>query len=243
MFESGKFIGKLYDQQAIDYIRFAEQSYTWNHLERPAFDHYIPHFYNPNTIVLDLACGTGRVIRHLVSKGVDPRNIVGVDVSEKLLSFAAQEFPEATFLLTSVDEINLPTEHFDLVTSNMMIHFLDNPSLYRMLESVYQVLKPNGVYFFVESDPDHNEESRAQENLDKWLMQPTPWGTMMPYFNRDPRTLLTNYLDISGFDYQKGWMLKLSESGRVDLKNIFVTFQNLQELRLDIEKLIKESKI
>jgi hypothetical protein len=84
-----------------------------------------------------------------------------------------------------------------------------------MLDKVYKVLSPNGSYFFVDVDPDHSAEGRNPKNTNKWTTVNTPWGTEVPFFNRDPRDLV-DMLDRHGFDMVSGWPLKVDPEGVSD---------------------------
>ncbi len=216
-FDVGHRIGALFDNQAEQYIQFADGSYTWNFLEKPAFDRYIPDLYNSSTKALDIGCGTGRIIKHLSSRGLLAENIIGIDVSLELLKCAKKGLLGASFVNNSSEELPLISDNFDLVTSNMTMHYLDNQALERTLNAVHRVLKTGGTFFFVESDPDYIPERRNPENLNRWLELRTSWGTTLPYFNRDPRPFLTSFLINHGFRYIRGWAVNISEAGKVDL--------------------------
>lgn len=208
----GKAIGRIYDEQAELYAQFADNSYTWDYIEKPAFDKYLPDLYTPDTQVLDLGCGEGRVVRHLVSRGISAGNVAGVDASLRLIEKAQRSTPEIKFVHGTLAEAQLPQGSFDLITASMVFHHMTNTELETTFERIYELLKPEGQLFFVDTDPDHNDEGMDPANLNKWLMQQTPWGTQIPYFNRHPRDLF-NLLDLHGFDYVSGWLLKVSEEG------------------------------
>lgn len=87
-----------------------------------------------------------------------------------------------------------------------------------MLDRVYDVLTPDGCYFFVDIDPDHSAEGRDPKNTNKWTVVKTPWGTEVPFFNRDPRDLV-DILDRHGFDKVSGWVLKVATGGAEDPEN------------------------
>lgn len=211
----GKSIGTLYDRQAEAFAQIADNRFAWNYLEKPAFDKYIPDLYRPTTKVLDIGCGTGTVARHLIARGVSPQNIIGIDTSKKLLEQARISTPGVTFIESSADEFDLPSRSIDLVTTNTLLHHLDNDQFRRMLERVYRVLKPNGIYFFVEVNADHSEEGRDPKNTNKWTTVTTPWGTEVPFFNRDPYDLI-DILDLQGFDKMSGWLLNVAPEGKID---------------------------
>ncbi len=204
-----RFIGRAYDDQAAQYAAFADSSFAWRFIERPAFDARIPDLYRSDVRVLDVGCGTGLVIKHLISKGILSENIVGVDLSAKLLERARRNIPEVRFIRSSMDRFKLPNETFDLVTSNMAFHHLGNLTLTRALNRFYDALKPDGTLFFIDTDPAHNAAGWAPKNRNKWLLEKTPWGTYMPYFNRDLHELLLDTTYFAGFDVVSGRPLKV----------------------------------
>jgi len=207
-------VGDYYNNQAKGYIEFSKDNFSWRFIEKPGFDKYISDLYQPDRRILDIGCGGGRIISYLIQQGVMPDNIVGIEPSIELIKYARENLPRETSLITmSLEELALKQNIFDLVTANMVFHYLDTPSLLTGLDKIYDVLKPEGILSFIDTDPDHNEESRKPENLDKWMIQETPWGTEMPVFNRHPRTLL-NLIDYAGFDLQTGWQLKVEEEGK-----------------------------
>lgn len=214
----GRSIGKIYDQQADIYANFSDKRFAWLYLERPAFDRYISDLYLSQTRVLDIGCGTGVVARHLISQGVLPSNIVGIDPSQRQLGEARVATPGVRFIEAPADEFDLPAGSIDLVTTNTVLHHLNSEELERMLDRIYTVLAPGGCYFFVDVDPDHNLEGRDPKNTNRWTSVRTPWGTEVPFFNRDPHDLV-DALDRHGFDKVSGWTQKVAPEGMEDLEN------------------------
>ncbi|MDD4354221.1 MAG: class I SAM-dependent methyltransferase [Candidatus Nanoarchaeia archaeon] len=209
--------GKLYDSQAEKWKTYEESSYSWKFLEKPSFDKYLNNFYNNKTKVLDVGCASGRVIKHLILKGIKSSNITGIEPSAKLLEYAKKSLPNNVRLINSnLENMVVEKENFDLVTSNMVFHYLDNESLKKGLNNIYDSLNSKGLLFFVDTDPDNNEIFKNPNNLNKWLEINSPWNTKLPFFNRHPRTLLTELLDIAGFDYVKGWPVKILDEGKIN---------------------------
>lgn len=217
-----KRIETMYDEQAVNYAGFKEGSFSWRFIERPAFDRYLSdtyipgltNLYRPDTVVLDIGCGAGLVVQHLVSHGIRPNNITGIDLSKGLLDEARNRLPEAHFIQASADSFSLPPESYDLVTSNMVFHYMDNEQLTRTFELIYEALKPDGTLFFVDADPDYTEETSRPENVNKWLELPTPWGGTAPWFSRSPHELLLDISYYTGFDIVAGFPLPVIEEGR-----------------------------
>ncbi len=208
-------IGQIYDTQGESYANYADERFAWLYLERPAYDRYISDLYLPTTKVLDIGCGNGVVARHLVSRGINPHNIIGIDPSQGQIAQARRLTPDAHFEIASSDDFKFPAESMDLVVTNTVLHHLDNEQLEAMLARVYRVLKPGGSFFFVDVDPDHTLEGREPANVGRWTSVKTPWGTEVPFFNRNPHDLM-DALDRHGFDMVAGWPLAVSDEGQID---------------------------
>lgn len=54
--------------------------------------------------ILDVATGTGAMLPYLAKEGAMLSQVVGVDLSERMLSFAKQNFPEVTFVQSDILE-------------------------------------------------------------------------------------------------------------------------------------------
>jgi SAM-dependent methyltransferase len=92
--------------------------------------------------VLDLGCGFGWFCRWAGEQGA--AQIVGIDVSEKMLARARAETldPAITYALADLEQVELPERAFDLVYSSLAFHYLEN--LDRLLAQVHRALAPGG---------------------------------------------------------------------------------------------------
>lgn len=113
--------------------------------ERKLFDRY---FSDPDgASVLDLGCGVGRTTRLLAEEGFD---VVGVDVSEKMIREAEARFPSLDFRVADAKDLDFPTETFDYALfSQCGLDYL-HPERNRFLAllEVRRVLKPGGIFAF-----------------------------------------------------------------------------------------------
>jgi ubiquinone/menaquinone biosynthesis C-methylase UbiE len=210
-------IGAMYDSQAETYGSFAEGSYSWRFIEKPALIRYLEPLVGHQTLALDVGCGTGRVINLLTDLGVPEQNITGVDVSDVLLQRTAQAHPHATFIHSSVDSFEVPDDSFDVVTANMVFHYLDNETLEQAVERIYKALKPHGRLCFIEPHPLHDGEVVKAEKNNQWLEQVTPWGATIRVFNRDPDSL-RDIMELGGFNLEAGWeTLPIAQGGELDV--------------------------
>jgi ubiquinone/menaquinone biosynthesis C-methylase UbiE len=101
--------------------------------------------------VLDLGCGFGWFCRWAREQGA--AQVVGVDVSEKMLARAGEMTGDEAITYTRADmeEIALPAESYDLVYSSLALHYIAN--LERLLGEVRRSLAPGGSLVFSVEHP------------------------------------------------------------------------------------------
>jgi SAM-dependent methyltransferase len=107
--------------------------------------------------LLDLCCGTGHVMQYLFQQGY---LMTGLDGSETMLYYAAQNVPRAEFVLADARKFDLPN-CFDAVysMSASLNHMMTLPDLQAVFHSVHATLKDNGLFLF---DLNHPEQ------MQKW---------------------------------------------------------------------------
>ena len=76
--------------------------------------------------VLDLGCGAGRLAHHLATRGA--AEVLGVDVSEKMLAIAGAEcaHPSVTYRRVAIEDARFPDARFDLVVSALAFHYVED---------------------------------------------------------------------------------------------------------------------
>jgi SAM-dependent methyltransferase len=95
---------------------------------------------------LDAACGTGAVARQLVDRGHD---VVGVDISQAMLSLARKAVPEARFIAGDLTQLPLPDCDVDhVVCSLALTHLNDLPSFFT---EAARVMRPGGHLLLVDA--------------------------------------------------------------------------------------------
>ena len=95
---------------------------------------------------LDLACGTGPHIAHLIQHGF---HCQGLDINQPMLEIAQQRCPEAQFAQGNMCEFKTE-QTFDLITCFLYsIHYSGNlENLAGCINSAYQALRSGGVFYF-----------------------------------------------------------------------------------------------
>jgi SAM-dependent methyltransferase len=111
--------------------------------------------------VLELACGTGSVLKQLQ----DRYEVTGVDRSEGMLAIAAEKVPQARLLRGDMTEVRLG-ESFDVVLCvyDSINHLLTFEQWESVFERAHEHLGEHGIFIF-----DINTERRLS-----WLAQQPP---------------------------------------------------------------------
>ncbi|ACL16473.1 class I SAM-dependent methyltransferase [Methanosphaerula palustris] len=99
--------------------------------------------------ILDVGCGTGRLIEHIINTFGDSVEIVGLEPSEYRIKIAQQKvtpFPNVTFQLGSDKDLhNFADNSFDIVYINSVFHHIPNVAAKAAaLVYIHRILKPGG---------------------------------------------------------------------------------------------------
>ncbi|MDQ3131629.1 MAG: class I SAM-dependent methyltransferase [Acidobacteriota bacterium] len=116
------------------------------------FDQILKNRFTNEMSVLDAGCGGGRNLVYFLRGGFE---VFGVDQNPAAIEqvrFIAKELapnlPPENFQVANVEEMPFREKRFDAVISSAVLHFAANEQqFYRMLEEMWRVLKPNGIFF------------------------------------------------------------------------------------------------
>ena len=100
----------------------------------------------PAGSILDVGCGPGRDSAFFVSCGF---SVVGVDLSEELLSIAKKRVPTATFKKQDLRKLSFPKETFHGIWANASLLHIKRSEVTGVLQRFYEVLKPDGILFIL----------------------------------------------------------------------------------------------
>jgi demethylmenaquinone methyltransferase/2-methoxy-6-polyprenyl-1,4-benzoquinol methylase len=101
----------------------------------------------PDSQVLDLCCGSGQTTRFLVTRST---NVIGLDASPLAIERASQNVPEAKYVQGWAEAMPFEDSQFDVVHASVALHEMRPVQLWRILQEVYRVLKPGGVFTFID---------------------------------------------------------------------------------------------
>jgi ubiquinone/menaquinone biosynthesis C-methylase UbiE len=100
-----------------------------------------------DTQVLDLCCGSGQTTEFLVKIS---QNVTGLDASPKSLQRARQNVPSASYVEAFAEEMPFADNLFDVVHTSVALHEMQPLQLRKIINEVYRVLKPGGVFTLVD---------------------------------------------------------------------------------------------
>lgn len=100
-----------------------------------------------DTQVLDLCCGSGQTTQFLVKFS---QNVTGLDASPKSLQRARQNVPSASYVEAFAEAMPFADNLFDVVHTSVALHEMQPQQLRKIINEVYRVLKPGGVFTLVD---------------------------------------------------------------------------------------------
>ncbi len=142
-----------YDQCADDYAK------TRLHDAHGELD-LIMERLGENSAVLDIGCGAGIPVTQALAKKY---NVMGVDLSEKMIAHARTNVPEAQFILGDIMDIAFQAGEFDAVVSFYAIFHLPREEHAELFQRIYRWLKPEG--YFLATLAIDNEKGYTEEDF------------------------------------------------------------------------------
>lgn len=163
--------------------------------EWPTFQALLPELSEKH--ILDLGCGYGWHCQYAAELGVT--EVIGVDLSEKMLAVAQQKnkFANVTYLQENIEEVTFESSRFDLVLSSLAFHYIHNFD--RLIQRVADWLVPGGQLIFSVEHPLFTAEGSQD-----WVYDQAGKIDHFPvdnYFYEGPRK--TRFLDSDVIKYHR----------------------------------------
>ena len=116
------------------------------------FDQLLKGRLIPEMRLLDAGCGSGRNLIYFLKSGFD---VCGVDESSRsiaqvreLAATLAPHLPPDNFRVEPVEKMSFDDASFDVVISSAVLHFArDEEHWHSMLNEMWRVLRPGGIFF------------------------------------------------------------------------------------------------
>jgi len=95
------------------------------------------------TVIVDIGCGTGRLLRAAAERWPNAR-LIGIDPAEGMVEEAKQRHPDATFYVATAEALPLPDYSVDLALSTLSFHHWQDHAA--ALHEIARVLRPGGYF-------------------------------------------------------------------------------------------------
>jgi ubiquinone/menaquinone biosynthesis C-methylase UbiE len=99
--------------------------------------------------VLDVGCGSGRLLGDLIGLGAEPADLVGVDLSSERIAAASRRHPGIRFLRVDGGALPFDARSFDLVLQSVVFSSIHSAALRcRLADEITRVLDVGGHVFW-----------------------------------------------------------------------------------------------
>ena len=141
-----------------------------HYLDCDAIDSFLKrNFGSKDIVLLDLACGTGRLTRTIISRS--NRRIISVDYSEQMLLYAREKAQAqgVSFYPARADGLNLAfkPQSFDAVFTMRFIRHYKKPGRVKIYSEIYRVLKEQGILIFEVLNSAVDKDARNRQTYDE----------------------------------------------------------------------------
>jgi SAM-dependent methyltransferase len=141
---------QAYDEHAGDWDASMPRNIAHKYIEKPAMAALLPSDLQFKD-VLCIGVGAGDELADIITR--NPRRVVGIDTSQKLLDIARAKYPSIETQRMDMMELAFPDASFDLVYSSLAFHYANDWDV--LMAGVYRVLRPGGSLLFSTHHPDY----------------------------------------------------------------------------------------
>ena len=148
-----------------------------DYLEKKAIGNLLKDF-PPGSLILDVACGTGRITRFLWESGYQAW---GVDISKEMLAVARQKLSEQNgsvkFYQGEAENLPFAPRQFEAVTAIKLMGHVPPEERIKILKELRRVSRKGVVVSYYFSSPAHNCKRSIRKFLRK---ERSPWYPVTP---------------------------------------------------------------
>jgi ubiquinone/menaquinone biosynthesis C-methylase UbiE len=134
-----------FDRRSATYENSRRQGYIFDRVQRIVLD-LAKNGKKPESI-LDVGCGTGRLLRKAKEYWPDAR-LIGVDPAEGMMQQATQLLSDAEFHVAMAESLPLPDASVDLVFSTLSFHHWNDQA--KGVSEIARVLRPQGQFLLAD---------------------------------------------------------------------------------------------
>jgi tellurite methyltransferase len=116
------------------------------------FDQILRGHIGPGMRIFDAGCGTGRNLIYFLREGYEvfgvDTNPMAVSAVQSLAARLGPGLPAGNFRVEGVEATNFPAALADVAVASALLHFArDVDHFHAMLNGIWRVLKPGGLFF------------------------------------------------------------------------------------------------
>lgn len=205
---------------------FTEADHVYKEVGQRLIEHLAPIKIQPQRI-LDLGSGCGTLLP-LLQQQFPQAEIVAVDIADQRLAVSQQLNSNTTIDFVTADATELPftDQHFDLVISNLMLHWL--PDIPSCFQQVKRMLKTNGLFALTCFGPDSFVElGRSQTLIDMHNIgdEMIRCGLTHPILDSEVLTVEYDSVDDAITDLNANGEIALIDSVKTDLGELDLSYE------------------
>jgi ubiquinone/menaquinone biosynthesis C-methylase UbiE len=114
----------------------------------PELLEYILKYIKPNTNILDIGCGNGRLYKDIGNRFKENITYTGIDPSKNLIKLAKENNPDTNFEIYDGKNINYEDCYFDQIISIAVMHHIPKNKIIGWLTEAGRVAKKNSINIF-----------------------------------------------------------------------------------------------
>ncbi len=125
-------------------------------LYHDSFDLFCQFVEKEGAEVLELACGPGNITQYLLKKCPD-LNILGTDLSPKMLELARANNPTARFEIMDCRAISQLNKKYAAIMCGFCLPYLSKTEAVQLIADAAGILQPNGVFYISTMEDDYEK--------------------------------------------------------------------------------------
>ncbi|MCD7809497.1 MAG: class I SAM-dependent methyltransferase [Erysipelotrichaceae bacterium] len=153
----------------------------------------IDNYLDESMNVLEIACGTGQLSKHLYNK---VNHYIATDFSLNMIQHAQKNNPQITFSMADATNLHYKDQTFDVVIIANALHIMPYPD--KALKEIYRVLKPNGLIIAPTFVYEH------KHYIQMWFLEKTGFHT----YHKWSRMEYNQYISSFGFNEIESHLMK-----------------------------------
>ena len=194
--EIEKEMSKTYNAIARKYEKEAEEDWK----DKRYVNKFLTYL-NHNDSVLDIACGTGELLKYYNDAGL---KTTGIDISKEMVNISKSKVPNANIINMSLYDIDTLEEKFDGISVTFTLVHIPREKINEIIGKINEKLKENGKLFIVFT-------TSLKEGL-----QAEPLDSNYKYYAINySRDEVCNLLENNGFE-----ILESKEKTRINRSNV-----------------------